>query len=203
MQRLTTIMTALILSTTLVQSTTYAEDNEAFAVKPNRGLNAVQHRQLDTLFDSLRHAKSEVEALSHEREIWRIWIAPEDETLRELMDAAIDKVRQAEYKASLEMFDNIIKRYPKYAEVWNQRALAHFQLRNFDASLKDIARTLKLEPRHFGALSGRGVILLEQGETKLAEQAILRAMRYHPYISSRRLLQDIPLLEATNNGPFI
>lgn len=202
MKRLTTIMTALILSAPILHTTSFAEDNEAFAVKPNRGLNAVQHRQLDTLFDSLRHAKSEAEALSHEREIWRIWIAPEDENLRKLMDAAIDKVRNAEYQASVEMFDDIIKRYPKYAEVWNQRALAHFQLRNFDESLKDIARTLKLEPRHFGALSGRGVIHLEQGETKLAEQAILRAMRYHPYISSRRLLQDIPLIEA-NNGPFI
>ncbi|PWQ96884.1 tetratricopeptide repeat protein [Leucothrix pacifica] len=202
MKQLTTIMMALVLSVSFIHSAAYAEDNEAFAVKPNRGLNAVQHRQLDTLFDSLRHAKSEVEALSHEREIWRIWIAPEDKTLRKLMDAAIDKVRNAEYEVSVEMFDDIIERYPKYAEVWNQRALAHFQLRNFEASLKDIATTLKLEPRHFGALSGRGVIHLEQGETKLAKQAILRAMRYHPYISSRRLLQDIPLIEA-NDGPFI
>lgn len=202
MERLSTIMTALIMSLLFFQSAVYAEDSAEFAVKPNRGLNAVQHRQLDTLFDSLRHAKSEAEAMSHEREIWRIWIAPEDKTLRKLMDAAIEKVRKTEYKASLEMFDDIVARYPKYAEVWNQRALAHFQLHNYEASLKDIARTLKLEPRHFGALSGRGVIHLEQGEAKLAEQAILKAMRYHPYISSRSLLLDIPLMN-TSNLPYI
>ena len=202
MKQLTTLFTALILSTSFLQFTVNAEDSAEFAVKPNRGLNAVQHRQLDTLFDSLRHAKSEAEAMGHEREIWRIWIAPEDKTLRTLMDAAIEKVRQAQYKDSLEMFDDIIKRYPKYAEVWNQRALAHFQLHNYEASLQDISRTLKLEPRHFGALSGKGVIHLEQGKTKLAEQAILRAMRYHPYISSRRLLLAIPP-ENTSNQPYI
>lgn len=196
------IITALIVSAAALQLPAYAEDSIEFAVKPNRGLDAVQHRRLDTLFDALSRAKSEVEALGHEREIWRIWTDPTDTDLRGKMDKAIESIEQKDYAKSIILLDDIIDKHPKYAEAWNQRALVHFQLENFDESLSDIAATLKLEPRHFGALSGRGIIHYERGEKKLAEQAILRAMRYHPYVRSRSLLMDVPTI-PTSEANFI
>lgn len=202
MKYIKTVITALILGALFTHITTFAEDSIEFAVKPNRGLNSVQHRQLDTLFDALKHASSEVEALSHEREIWRIWTAPTDKALGEMMDQAIESMQQEKYHDSVTRLSTIIDRFPKYAEAWNQRALAHFQLDNFEESLNDIEATLKLEPRHFGALSGRGVIHFERGEKQLAEQAILRAMRYHPYIRSRSLLMAIPV-KRTRSQPYI
>lgn len=195
-------ITALLLSAVFSQFAAHAENSEEFAVKPNRGLSAVQHRQLDTLFDALRDAKNEIEAFGHEQEIWRIWTAPTDKQLSTMMETATEKMQQSDFKASLVVLDKMIKHNPKYAEAWNQRALVNFRLKNYEASLSDIAATLKLEPRHFGALSGRGIIHLEQGETELAEQAILRAMRYHPYIRSRSILLNVPL-KKVDDLPYI
>jgi len=194
------IVITLLLSF-LMTSNSVAEDSPEFAVKPNRGLNAVQHRQLDTLFAALKASESELEALGHEREIWRIWTAPIDKKLGQLMDKAIVQMQQSKFQESLGTLDHIVKSFPKYAEGWNQRSLAHFQLKNYKASLSDIAATLKLEPRHFGALSGRGMIYWEQGQMQLAEQDILRAMRYHPYVQSRSLLLSIPVQKTPK--PYI
>ena len=169
-----------------------AEDSLEYATKPNKGLNAVQHKQLDVLFDALRKSKSELEAFSHEREIWRIWNAPTDKILSKLMDTVFTQIESKQYIASIKTLDKVVEKFPKYAEGWNQRAIVHFQLKNFDESLNDIEKVLKLEPRHFGAYSGRGMIHYSRGDNKLATKDILKAMRYHPYVKSRNLLQSIP-----------
>ena len=180
----------LILSVAFI-TPLFAEDSLEYSTKPNRGLNAVQHKQLDVLFDSLRKSKSEIEALSHEKEIWRIWTAPKDKTLSKLMTIAFNQIESKAYISSVKTLDAIVKKFPKYAEGWNQRAIVHYQLNNFDKSLKDIEKVLKLEPRHFGAYSGRSMIYLSRGKHKLATKDILKGMRYHPYLRSRQLLPAI------------
>lgn len=176
----------------LVAAPVSAEDSLEYATKPNKGLNAVQHKQLDVLFDSLRKSKNEIEALGHEREIWRIWTAPTDKALSKLMNTAFAQIEAKQFISSIQTLDGVIEQFPKYAEGWNQRAIAHYQLKNFDKSLNDIGEVLKLEPRHFGAYSGRSMIHLSRGDNKLATKDILKAMRYHPYLRSRSLLLQIP-----------
>ena len=181
----------LILSVVLI-TPLFAEDSLEYSTKPNRGLNAVQHKQLDVLFDSLRKSKSEIEALGHEQEIWRIWTTPKDKTLSKLMAIAFNQIESKAYISSVKTLDSIVEKFPKYAEGWNQRAIVHYQLNNLDKSLKDIEKVLKLEPRHFGAYSGRSMIYLSRGKHKLATKDILKGMRYHPYLRSRQLLPAIP-----------
>lgn len=196
-------ITALMLIFSVIVATpTFAEDSLEYATKPNQGLNAVQHKQLDVLFDSLRKSKSEIEALSHEREIWRIWTAPKDKKLSKLMDLAFKQIESKAYISSVKTLDAVVKKYPKYAEGWNQRAIVHYQLKKFDKSLNDIEKVLKLEPRHFGAYSGRIMIYLSRGENKLATKDILKGMRYHPYLRSRDLLLVIPS-ESDEDVSFI
>ena len=179
-----------------------AEDSIEYATKPNKGLNSVQHKQLDVLFAALKKSKSEAEANSHEQEIWRIWTAPTNKTLGDLMDTAFAQIESKSFAASIRTLDDVVEQSPKYAEGWNQRAIMHFQLKNFDKSLEDIEKALKLEPRHFGAYSGRGMIHYSRGNNKLATKDILKAMRYHPYIKSRNLLLSIPV-EAEEEPNYI
>jgi len=186
------ITTLFLLAGIVVTAPVFAEDSLEYATKPNKGLNAVQHKQLDVLFDSLRKSKSEIEAFGHEQEIWRIWTAPENKTLSKMMDTAFSQIESKAYISSIKTLDTVVSRFPKYAEGWNQRAIVHYQLRNFDKSLKDIEKVLKLEPRHFGAYSGRSMIHLSRGDNKLATKDILKAMRYHPYLRTRKLLLQIP-----------
>jgi len=182
------------LSLSAVLSTTFAlaEDSLEYSVKPNRELSSIQHNQLDILFLSLRNAKSEVEAYGHEKEIWRIWMAPGNKELSASMHVAMAHIDKNQYQKAITQLDTIVKRFPKYAEAWNQRAFAHFHLDQYEESLNDIAQTLKLEPRHFGAMSGRGAIYLNRGEPLLAKETLIHAMNYHPYLRSRSLLLTIP-----------
>lgn len=204
MTRILRTMTALIASGVLLFPPAFAEDSIEYATKPNRGLNAIQHNQLDTLFDALRHSRSKQEAQDHEQEIWRIWMTPDDTELGALMDQAMLEIREQRYADSLRTLDTIVSQSPKYAEAWNQRALVNFQLKQYETSLEDIAKTLRLEPRHFGALIGRSKIYLELGKNKLAEESLLKALRYHPYLPGRGLLLTIPAEpEDEANLPFI
>jgi hypothetical protein len=54
----------------------------------------------------------------------------------------------------------IIDAAPGFAERWHKRATVHFLLGNYPASIKDINKTVTLEPRYFGALAGLGLIYL-------------------------------------------
>lgn len=186
------LIASLSLSAILSTSLVIAEDSIEYAVKPNRELTNIQHNQLDLLFHSLRHAKSASEAYGHETEIWRIWMTPKNEELASLMYTAMEKIGADEYTEAVTTLDTIVARFPKYAEGWNQRAFAHFHLDQYEESLDDIAKALKLEPRHFGAMSGRGIIYINRGQPLLAKETLINAMNYHPYLRSRSLLLTIP-----------
>jgi tetratricopeptide (TPR) repeat protein len=58
----------------------------------------------------------------------------------------------------------------------------NYLLGDFAGSLHDIERTLKLEPRHFGALSGRGLVLLELDRQAGALEAFEAALKVHPQL---------------------
>jgi tetratricopeptide (TPR) repeat protein len=53
---------------------------------------------------------------------------------------------------------------------------------NFDASVADIRRTLALEPRHFGALSGMGLIYDAIGNQTAAMKVWEKALEIHPHL---------------------
>ena len=62
----------------------------------------------------------------------------------------------------------------------------HFTKKDYGRALADIAQALAREPRHFGALTGLGMILQEMGEDKRALEAFRRALEIDPH------LQKIP-----------
>jgi tetratricopeptide (TPR) repeat protein len=70
----------------------------------------------------------------------------------------------------------------------NQRATIRYLLRDFEGSLADIDRVLALEPKHFGALSGQGLILMHQGKIEAGQLALRRAVAIDPFLSERALI---------------
>lgn len=141
------------------------------------------------LFDALVSSKSEMEARIVEAEIWESWIAAAPSVdLEAKVRSAMSKRRVADYEGALMELNSALETAPDYAEAWNQRAFIHYLQGKPDRSLEDIERVLELEPRHFGALSGKGRILMEQGRVRLGQQALREAVALHPFIPERFLL---------------
>lgn len=150
-----------------------------------------QAQRLDRLFDVLKTAPNEQAAFETEQKIWIEWTMPDDPQLAVLMQQVLAARRVADYEKSLAILDRVIKEWSGYAEGWNQRATVYFLQGEFEKSLEAVAETLAKEPRHFGALVGRGMIYLRQGKLDLAVQAILAALQIHPYLPERGLIAGL------------
>lgn len=146
----------------------------------------------DTLLSELRGAPSQAEADLLSKEIWELWLTAPDEAAQEVLDAAIRRRQAHDFLGAIKELDRLVEFYPDYAEGWNQRATIHFMRGDFEASLADVEEVLAREPRHFGALSGKGMILFLQGNVPLAQLAIREASKYHPFLRERAILGASP-----------
>ncbi len=154
-------------------------------------LRAEQSRY-ETLMAALAQAPNRAEANRLTGEIWRIWLTAPDSAAQEVLDAAMIRRQAYDFIGAIEHLDRLVEGWPDYAEGWNQRATIYFLRGQFEASLADVEQVLAREPRHFGALSGRAVIYLQQGKLPLAQIAMREALVYHPFLSERFILQTDP-----------
>jgi len=139
-------------------------------------------QRLDVLFERLQKTSDQIEARSIETTIWQIWIEAETEATNQLMTAGITAMNAGNLETALLAFNRLIEVAPNFAEAWNKRATVYYLMRAYDASVNDIAQTLKLEPRHFGALSGLGLINQAIGRTKAAIKAYEQALEVNPHL---------------------
>ena len=97
-----------------------------------------------------------------------------------LMDRGINQINSGNLQAALATYTELVKLAPDFAEAWNKRATVYYLLENYDASEKDIQKTLQLEPFHFGALSGRGLVKLGQRDFVGARNAYHAVLEVYP-----------------------
>jgi tetratricopeptide (TPR) repeat protein len=81
---------------------------------------------------------------------------------------------------AIKLLDAVIDIRPDFVEAWNRRATVYYTKKDFGRALADIHEVLAREPRHFGALSGLGIILQELGDDKRALEVFRRALAVHP-----------------------
>jgi tetratricopeptide (TPR) repeat protein len=143
-------------------------------------------RRLDGLFERLRLTSSEAEAETAQQQIWQIWIESDDMLTNRLMQEGIQAMVTRQHALALECFDRLVERAPAFAEGWNKRATVYYLMENYEASVLDIERTLELEPRHFGALSGLGMIYDAIGEPAAALRSFEAAIAINPHLDGAR-----------------
>jgi Tfp pilus assembly protein PilF len=149
-------------------------------------------KRLTGLFRELSSAEPVRPAEEIEDLIWALWTSHKERVAEETMAAAIEAMASGTLKQARPLLDHLVAAYPDWAEAWNKRAtLAYIETRDED-SLEDIRRTLELEPRHFGAMSGFGQICLRNGHLNEARAAFQVALRVNPHLEGiRELLDDL------------
>lgn len=151
---------------------------------------------LDALFDVLRGSGPAPDRADAEQRIWAIWTSHEDADAARAMRIAIAAIEAGDVANADRALNEMVERWPTWAEAWNKRATLRFIEERDAESLDDIDRTLTLEPRHFGALSGFGQICLRAGDMDSALLAFERAVAINPTMDSIR--QAAELLRKEN-----
>lgn len=141
-------------------------------------------RIIDSYFVKLRRGRDADHRAAAEQRIWEVWCAHDDSDATLAMTKVLQALSVNDLATSSEQLDTMVKRWPDWAEAWNKRATLRFVQEHYDESLADILRTLELEPRHFGAISGFGQICLRLQDPQSAMIAFEQALNINPNLTA-------------------
>lgn len=139
---------------------------------------------LDVLFERLAAAETEAESRSFESAIREIWLDSGSPSIDLLMERGFDALREENYDRAYFYFDEVVTLAPDFAEGWDKRAAVHYVREDYAEALRDIEQVLRLEPRHYQAMAGLGIILEELGDKKGALEAYRRALALNPWLDN-------------------
>jgi tetratricopeptide (TPR) repeat protein len=170
------------------------------AMAPHSSHAALRGQMLDVLFKRLSAAENPEEARAVAAVIEKIWAQSDSDTAGLLMEHAAAAMLTRQYPLALQFFDKIILLQPTWAEAWNKRATLRFLADDLDGAMADIKQVLQLEPRHFGALAGAGVILRKEGFDKSALVAFRKSLEINPQQPELRSIVDKLEVEVEGRG---
>ncbi|MBX2879140.1 MAG: tetratricopeptide repeat protein [Granulosicoccus sp.] len=148
--------------------------------------------KLPDYYDQLQAAESSSEAVEIESRIWQSWLAAPDDESDRLLREVVSALEQRDLREALIISSILVENYPDYSEGWNKRATIYYLMGDFDSSVADIGETLRLEPRHFGAISGLGLIFRANGDLEASLDAFEQVLRISPQSSNaQRSVADL------------
>ena len=150
--------------------------------------------ELNKLFNQLKNNSDASMAFEVEMKIWNIWSThPSQENLTQLLSNGSNLITQHKLNKSYETFSKVISLDPNWAEGWNKRATVLYMLGRYEESQEDINEVLKLEKRHFGALSGQGLVQIELKNYERAINSYKEVQKIYPSMQSPKIM--IPQLK--------
>jgi len=151
---------------------------------------ALETLPLDRLYQQLAASPDPAAAAPYEAELLRRYHDSGSDTADLLLSWAMQAIREKSYATALDVLDRVVVLKPDFAEGWNKRATVYYLQRDFGQSIADIEKVLRLEPRHFGALVGLGMIFKDLDDEERAMEAFRRALAVHPHLEGARKTLD-------------
>ena len=153
--------------------------------------------ELNNLFTQLKNSEIS-NAIEIENKIWKIWSThPTSDRkgyrLTELLAQGSFLMTQQKFNKAYEIFTQIILADPNWFEAWNKRATVLYLLGRYQQSQNDIDEVLKLEKRHFGALSGQGLVQTELKNYEKAINSYKKVQKIYPSMQAPKVM--IPRLK--------
>ena len=154
--------------------------------------------QLDALFTQLAQAPNAEAAAPIEQAIRNRWADSGSPTVDILLERAAAAESAGDADLAIRFLDEATDLAPDFAETWNRRANLAYRAEDYSGAIAAIQETLKLEPRHFGALAGLGLIYEELGQERAALEAFRAALAVHPFYNVA--LEGVRRLEPRIDG---
>jgi tetratricopeptide (TPR) repeat protein len=180
------VIAALGPCLTALATPAFAQDPDQWLSPPSDALKPAhgENYSLDTLFAGLKIAPDEASAKAIEDRIWARWLVSGSDTCTLLMTRVKDATDDKDLDLAIRLLDAVIALKPDYVEAWNRRATVYYLKQDYGHALADLRVVLAKEPRHFGALSGLGLILQDIGDDKHALEAYRKALEIDPHLEN-------------------
>jgi tetratricopeptide (TPR) repeat protein len=147
--------------------------------------NEKYQKKIDELFEKLKVSMNYENSKIIESKIWDLWIThPSDESLTTLLSDGSFFMSQNKFQSAYDTFSKTIELDPNWAEAWNKRATVLYLMGEYELSQADIDKVLNLEKRHFGALSGQGLVQTALKNYQKAIDSYIEAHKVHPYLET-------------------
>lgn len=143
---------------------------------------ATPAEQLNRLYERLAKAKDSSEAQGVSMRIERLLARSPSDTANLLMGRALTAVVHDEKLLAEDLIDRILELEPGWAEAWMRRAAIRAARDDVSGAVADYAQALKIEPRHIGALSGLGFLMLRVERKDEALRVLNKALELNPYL---------------------
>ena len=137
--------------------------------------------RLEALFTTLKSSENNLALQQAEFNIWAIWFESGREEIDSLMEEAGIAVQSSQLAQAEKLYSQVVKMAPAFSEGWNRRATVRYYRNDYGGSIEDIRQTLALEPRHFGAIWGLGMILGWERDFSGAITAFERLLEIKPH----------------------
>jgi len=118
-----------------------------------------------------------------EHALWSIWFRCGTPEANDLVTRGAEALDERELEKAEALFTEAIEHDPKYAEAYNQRAIARYLQERYSDSLEDCCQTVARIPCHFGAWAGMGHCHAHLGRVREAVHSYEQALELNPHLS--------------------
>ncbi len=172
-------------------------------LKPPRleASKAAQRRKLlADLYHRLARAENSESAALIAAAIEQLWRHSGSATIDLLMSRAGILIEGERFDTALALLGSVIELAPDYPEGWTRRAEIYFVKQEIRKSLDDLRHALALDPSHYKAIQGLGLLMHELGDKKAALQTMRKVLQVHPWLEDARQLEQELSREVEGQG---
>jgi len=148
-----------------------------------------QQKQINELLNQLKNALNFENSKKIEDKIWGLWVThPSKISLTKLLADGSSAMMDNKLETAYNKFTEVIELDPNWPEAWNKRATVLYLMGKYELSQADIDKVLQLEKRHFGALSGQGLVQTALKNYQKAIDSYIEAHKVHPFMKSPMIM---------------
>ncbi|MEM9968053.1 MAG: tetratricopeptide repeat protein [Pseudomonadota bacterium] len=133
----------------------------------------------DELMDRLRSANGD-EAKRIAQEVEMAWSRSGSPAMDLLLKRGREAIQKGDFAAAVNHLTALTDHAPDFAEGFHARAEAYFRLELYGPALDDLEIALALNPQHYEAIFGLGVMFQEFGRLRDAADLYRRVLTLHP-----------------------